>query len=131
MCEINNMNRENALALNRCIPLRYTFRSSRRRSCYQRISCLLFGVVRIFEGMVLRTYARCANLVPCCDQDGYWAQVPQFLRRNITHISITKRFKRLCNSNYYIYYVLPYYIISFRFSWSMYTKIMITNLKWN
>ena len=31
------------------------------------------------KGMGLRTWARCAGLVPYCDQVGYRAQVPQHL----------------------------------------------------
>ncbi len=45
--------------------------------CNQRVCCLLFGVVRIYER---GTCARCAGLVPCCGQDGYQAQVPQLLK---------------------------------------------------
>ena len=29
------------------------------------------------KGMSVKTCARCVGLVPCCDQDGYLAEIPQ------------------------------------------------------
>ena len=57
----------------------------------QMVGCLLCSVIRIsMKVMSLRTCARCADLVPCCGQNGYRAQVlqnptetPQQLQNNV------------------------------------------------
>ncbi len=63
----------------------YTVRTSRQRSCNQRVGYLLCCVVRISEGIV---HAQVLwAWVICCGQDGSRAQVPH---RNVTYNNNSK-----------------------------------------
>ncbi len=81
MIDINFMTRGKALApkQTQLITIYCTVRSSRQRPCNQSVGCLLCSVLRIYEGMGLRTCVRFLGMVPCCGHDGvgYQAQVPQ------------------------------------------------------
>ena len=41
------------------------------------VVCYIVWLESKIYGMGLWTSARCIGLVPCCDQDGYQAQIPQ------------------------------------------------------
>ena len=80
-------------APNRCNS--YPFRTSRQSPCNQWVGCPLCSVLRIYEGMGLRTCARFVGLVPCCDHVGvgYRAQVPEKPKKhNITSLPLFGNF---------------------------------------
>ncbi len=64
----------NALAPNRCNSLSCIVRTSRQRSCYQRVGCLLCSMARIndiWDWSLDKRKVR--SLIPHCGQDGYLA----------------------------------------------------------
>ena len=59
---------------NRRNSLPWTVRTSKPRSCNQRVGCLLLYVLVWLRSMI---YGMGGGLVPYCGQDGYRAKVPQ------------------------------------------------------
>ncbi len=96
-----------ALYPNSCNLLACTVRTSRQRSCNQRVCCPLCSMVWIYDlqnGFFNKGKVR--GLVPCCGQDGYRPQVPQHPQRFIQiHTHITQLESFFFNSGQFVLYL--------------------------
>ncbi len=99
LCQIRNINttsRGKALTPNMCNSLPCIVRTTGQWPCNERVGCLLCSMAR-FNDLLDVSLDKCKvrGLVPCCCQEGYWAQVPRHPLDSYRYISHIKKQREL------------------------------------